>query len=128
IKVFHAKMANLKGAEIANHKRKVPNNFEERLAKKEAKLRELERDLEERRKQGKKTDMLIKRIEKVKLDIELMKNTREYNLTTSLKSYIDPRVYAKWAATVEAPIDKIYSKALRKKFSWALKKLIKLYA
>ena len=127
VKVFHAKMANLKGAEIANHKRKVPNNFEERLAKKEAKLRELELDLEEKRKQGKKTEALIKRIEKAKLDIELMKNTREYNLTTSLKSYIDPRVYAKWAAMVEAPIDKIYSKALRKKFSWALRKLLKLY-
>jgi DNA topoisomerase-1 len=128
VKVFHAKIANLKGAEIANHKRKVPNNFEERLAKKEAKLKDLERDLEEKRKQGKKIDAILKRIEKTKLDIELMKNTREYNLTTSLKSYIDPRVYAKWAAEVEAPIDKIYSKALRKKFSWALKKLVKLYA
>jgi DNA topoisomerase-1 len=128
VKVFHAKMANLRGAEIANHKRKIPNNFEERLNKKEAKLKELERDLEEKRKQGKKIDALLKRIEKIKLDIKLMKNTREYNLTTSLKSYIDPRVYAKWAAMVEAPIDKIYSKALRKKFSWALKKLVKLYA
>ncbi|MDH7477646.1 MAG: DNA topoisomerase I [Candidatus Bathyarchaeota archaeon] len=128
VKVFHAKMANLKGAEIANHKRKIPNNFEERLAKKEAKLKELELGLEEKRKQGKKTEAIIKRIEKIKLDIELMKNTRDYNLTTSLKSYIDPRVYAKWAAMVGAPIDKIYSKALRKKFSWALKKLIKLYA
>ena len=128
VKVFHAKIANLKGAEIANHKRKVPNNFEERLAKKEAKLKDLERDLEKKRKQGKKIDAILKRIEKIKLDIELMKNTREYNLTTSLKSYIDPRVYAKWAAMVEAPIDKIYSKALRKKFSWALKKLVKLYA
>ncbi|MDI6691571.1 MAG: hypothetical protein QME50_06905 [Candidatus Bathyarchaeota archaeon] len=108
-------MANLKGAEIANHKRKIPNNFEERLAKKEAKLRELELDLEEKRKEGKKTEALLKRIEKAKLDIELMKNTKEYNLTTSLKSYTDPKVYAKWAAMVEAPLDKIYSKALRKK-------------
>ncbi|MEM3699576.1 MAG: DNA topoisomerase I [Candidatus Bathyarchaeia archaeon] len=128
VKVFHAKMANLKGAEIANHKRKVPNNFEERLTKKEARLKELELELEKKRTQGKKTEAILKRIEKIKLDIELMKNTKEYNLTTSLKSYIDPRVYAKWAAMVEAPIDKIYSKALRKKFSWALKKLIKFYA
>jgi DNA topoisomerase-1 len=127
VKVFHAKIANLKGAEIANHKRKVPNNFEERLTKKEAKLRELERELEVKKRQGKKTEPILKRIEKTKLDIELMKKTEEYNLTTSLKSYIDPRVYAKWAAEVEAPIDKIYSKALRKKFSWALRKLLKLY-
>jgi DNA topoisomerase-1 len=127
VKVFHAKMANLEGAEIANHKRKIPNNFDERLAKKEAKLKQLEQDLKEKKKQGKKTDALLKRIEKTKLDIELMKNTKEYNLATSLKSYIDPMVYAKWAAEVEAPIDKIYSKALRKKYSWALNKLLKLY-
>ncbi|MGQ9530975.1 MAG: DNA topoisomerase I [Candidatus Bathycorpusculaceae bacterium] len=128
VKVFHAKIANLKGAEIANHKRKIPNNFEERLAKKEAKLGELERDLKEKRKQGKKVDAVIGRIEKVRLEIELMKNTKEYNLGTSLKSYIDPRVYAEWAAQVECSIDKIYSKALRRKFGWALKKLLKIYA
>ncbi|MEM2972136.1 MAG: DNA topoisomerase I [Candidatus Bathyarchaeia archaeon] len=127
VKVFHAKMANLEGAEIANHKRKVPNNFDERLAKKEARLKQLERELKEKKKQGKKTDAILNRIEKTKLDIELMKNTKEYNLTTSLKSYIDPRVYAKWAAEVEASIDKIYSKALRKKYSWALNKLLKAY-
>jgi DNA topoisomerase-1 len=127
VKVFHAKMANLKGAEIANHKRKVPNNFEERLAKKEAKLRQLELDLEEKRKQGRRIDAILNRIEKIRLEIELMKNTKEYNLGTSLKSYIDPSVYVKWTAAVDISLEKIYSKALRRKFSWALKKLLKLY-
>jgi DNA topoisomerase-1 len=127
VKVFHAKIANLKGAEIANHKRKVPNNFEERLAKKEAKLRELELDLKEKRNQSKRIDAILNRIEKIKLEIKLMKNTKEYNLGTSLKSYIDPRVYVKWAVAVDVSPDKIYSKALRRKFSWALKKLHKLY-
>jgi DNA topoisomerase-1 len=122
VKKFHAKMANLKGAEVANHKRKVPPNFDERLAKKEEKLRELEVKLKEKREQGKKIDSILTRIEKTKLDIELAKNTREYNLGTSLKSYIDPKVYVAWAASIGFSLDKFYPQTLRKKYSWALKR------
>lgn len=127
IKQFHAKMANLEGARVANHKRKVPENFENRLAKKEAYLKELMQQLEEKRKQGKNLGSLIKRIEKTKLDIVLMKETKEWNLSTSLRSYIDPRVYAQWAAKVEFNLEKLYPKSLRKKFKWALEKMIKNY-
>jgi DNA topoisomerase-1 len=107
-------------AEVANHKRKIPPNFDERLAKKEAKLKELYAKLEEKKAEGKKTDTLIARIEKTKLDIELTKLTKEYNLGTSLKSYIDPRAYVKWAKSADFSLDKFYPKTLRKKFSWAL--------
>jgi len=120
LKKFHAKMANLKVAEVANHKRKIPPKFEERLAKKEAKLQELEAKLEEKKAEGKKTASLETRIEKTKLDIELTKLTKEYNLGTSLKSYIDPTAYVKWARKVDFDLEKFYPKALRKKFSWAL--------
>jgi len=126
IKVFHAKMANFEGAKVANHKRMIPPNFNERLAKKEARLKDLEIQLEEKRKQGKKTDTVINRTEKTKFDIELAKETKEYNLGTSLKSYIDPRVYVEWAAKVGFPLEKLYSKTLRKKFSWALRKMLKV--
>jgi DNA topoisomerase-1 len=121
VKNFHAKMANLKVAEVANHKRKIPPNFDERLAKKEAKLKELYAKLEEKKAEGKKTDTLVARIEKAELDIELTKLTKEYNLGTSLRSYIDPRAYVKWAKSVDFSLDKFYPKTLRKKFSWALK-------
>lgn len=125
MKNFHAKIANLIAAEIANHKRKIPANFDERLAKKEAKLRELEILLEEKRRQGKKIDAIVSRIEKTKLDIELTKKTKEYNLGTSLKSYIDPKVYVEWASKVDFPLEKLYSKTLQKKFRWALNKMLK---
>jgi len=46
--------------------------------------------------------------------------TREYNLGTSLKSYIDPTAYVKWAKKVKFDLEKFYPKTLRKKFSWAL--------
>jgi DNA topoisomerase-1 len=121
-KKFCAKMANLKGAEVANHKRKVAANFDEKLAKKEEKLRELEVKLKEKKDQGKKIDSLLTRIEKTKYDIELTKNTKEYNLGTSLKSYIDPKVYVTWANAIDFSLEKFYSKTLLKKFSWALRK------
>ncbi len=122
IKKFEAKMANLEGAKVANHKRKIPASFNERLAKKEVALKELEFKLKEKQTQGKKTDALLKRIEKGKLDLKLMKETQEYNLGTSLKSYIDPSVYVQWAAKVDFCLDKFYPTTLRKKYSWALGK------
>jgi len=60
------------------------------------------------------------RIERTKLDLELTKLTREYNLGTSLKSYIDPTAYVKWAKKVNFDIEKFYPKTLRSKFNWAL--------
>jgi DNA topoisomerase-1 len=119
-KSFAAKLANYKVAEVANHKRKIPPTFDERLAKKEANLKALEAQLIAKKAEGKKTESLQTRIEKAKLDIELTKLTREYNLGTSLKSYIDPTAYVKWAKKVKFDIVKFYPTTLRNKFSWAL--------
>jgi DNA topoisomerase-1 len=120
IKKFHAKIANLKVAEVANHKRKISPKFGERLLKKENKLKELKIKLKEKKAEGKKTKSIETRIKKSRLDVELTKRTKEYNLGTSLKSYIDPRVYKKWARSIDFDLDKFYPKSLRKKFSWAL--------
>ena len=122
LKKFCARMANLEAAKVANHKRKVPVNFDERLVEKEVKLKELDVALKVKTEQGKKTDALRKRIEKSKLDIELTKETREYNLGTSLKSYIDPNTYVKWASHVGFDLEKLYPKALKNKYTWALKR------
>jgi len=120
LKQFCAKMANLEAAKIANHKRKIPPNFDERLEKKEARVRELEMKLKEKERERKRTEAVVRSLEKTRLDVKLTKETREYNLGTSLKSYIDPMVYVKWASKVDFPPDKLYPKTLRKKFSWAL--------
>jgi DNA topoisomerase-1 len=120
VKKFHAKMANFKVAEVANHKRKIPPSFDERLAKKEAALKEMEAQLEQKKAEGKKTASLETRIEKARLDIELTRLTKEYNLGTSLKSYIDPTAYVQWARKVDFDLEKFYPATLRKKFSWAL--------
>ena len=119
-KNYAAKMANLKVAEVANHKRKIPPTYEQRLAEKEQKLKEMQAQLEAKKKEGKKVESLETRIERAKLDLELAKLTKEYNLGTSLKSYIDPTAYVKWAKKVKFDIEKFYPKTLRSKFSWAL--------
>ncbi len=119
-KNFAAKMANFKVAEVANHKRKIPPTFDKRVADKEANLKTLRELLKSKKAAGKKTEALETRIERAKLDIELSKLTREYNLGTSLKSYIDPTAYVKWAKKVKFDIEKFYPQTLRNKFSWAL--------
>lgn len=119
-KSYAAKMANLKVAEVANHKRKIPPTYDNRVAKKEERLKELTADLERKKKEGKKTETLENRIEKAKLDLKLMKLAKEYNLNTSLKSYISPTTYVKWAKKVDFDLEKFYPKTLQKKFSWAL--------
>ena len=80
----------------------------------------MRQQLEAKKAAGKKTESLQTRIEKAELDIELTKLTKEYNLGTSLKSYIDPTAYVKWAKKVKFDIEKFYPKTLRNKFSWAL--------
>jgi DNA topoisomerase-1 len=119
-KTYHAKLANLKVAEVANHKKKIPPTFDQRLAKKEANLKKLQEQLKAKKATGKKTESLEARIDKAELDIKLTKLTKEYNLGTSLKSYIDPTAYVKWAKKVKFDIEKFYPKTLRNKFSWAL--------
>ena len=123
LKLFTAKMANLKVAEVANHKRKIPVNFDERLAKKEARFKELEAQLKQKKAEGKKVESLTTRTEKAKNDVKLTTLTKEYNLGTSLKSYIDPMAFVKWAESVDFSLEKFYPKTLQKKFSWALGKV-----
>ena len=57
-------------------------------------------------------------IDKLELEMVTQKETRNYNLATSLKSYIDPRIYYEWGKQVEYDWKHYYSKTLQKKFNW----------
>ena len=57
-------------------------------------------------------------IEKLKLQITAQAETRDYNLGTSMKSYVDPRIYYNWSRKVDYDWRKYYSKTLQSKFSW----------
>ncbi|WP_428323747.1 DNA topoisomerase I [Nitrosopumilus sp.] len=58
------------------------------------------------------------RIEKLKLQVDLSEKTRDYNIGTSLRNYIDPRIFKAWTDEVGAEWEKLYTSALQKKFLW----------
>ena len=58
------------------------------------------------------------RVEKLKLQIDLTQKTRDYNLGTSLRNYIDPRIFKSWTDEMSADWEKLYTSALQKKFLW----------
>lgn len=116
IKLHCARMANLEAAIRCNHKRTPPKTWESSLQKKQQRLTELSSKTVKTEKQA---ERLKQRIEKLKLDMELQKKTRDYNLNTSLRNYIDPRVYKTWANRAEFDWKTIYPKTLQRKFLWA---------
>ncbi|MGH7750707.1 MAG: DNA topoisomerase I, partial [Candidatus Dormibacteria bacterium] len=61
------------------------------------------------------------REEKLKLTIELTEKTKDYNLGTSLRNYVDPRVIKAWSDQVGIEWEKLYTSALQKKFQWVTK-------
>jgi DNA topoisomerase-1 len=104
-----ATLANLEAAVICNHKRKLPKNWENSLAKKMERLKVL---------QAKETKKSAEASKALKMKIKTMKATRDYNLGTSLKSYIDPRLYHSWGTKVNFDWKLYYPKTLQRKFSW----------
>jgi DNA topoisomerase-1 len=126
MKMHTAKMANLEAAKTCNHKKKAPKNWETSLTKMGDRLTKLKARREEirvtkTRKEETKIRRLKKadeRIKKLETRIELKKATKEYNLNTALKSYIDPRIYYHWGKQVEYDWQLCYSKALQRKYQW----------
>jgi DNA topoisomerase I len=108
-KLYFAKEANLRAAEFCNHKRTPPKNWDESLKKKEEKLAEYK---------AKGKEGMFKKME---MNVEFTKKTKDYNLNTSLKNYIDPRIYKSWCDHVGFDWDKLYTSSLQKKFSWVAK-------
>lgn len=60
------------------------------------------------------------RLEKAELGLKLVRETKDYALNTSLKNYIDPRIYKDWGAKVDYDWKKLYTGSLQKKFTWAM--------
>jgi DNA topoisomerase-1 len=107
-KLYHAKEANLQAAIFCNHQRTPPKTWEESLKKKRQRL-------DEARFKGDS-----KRIAKLQRELDFFTRTKNYNLNTSMKNYIDPRVVKSWCDYVGLDWAKVYSKSLQKKFSWVL--------
>ncbi|HZW85452.1 MAG TPA: DNA topoisomerase I, partial [Nitrososphaerales archaeon] len=102
-KLYHAKEANLQAAIFCNHQRTPPKTWEEAHQKRIVRLQEAEA----------KGD--AKRAAKLRQELEFYERTKNYNLNTSMKNYIDPRVVKSWCDYVGLDWAKVYSKSLQKK-------------
>ena len=107
-KLYFAKEANLEAAVFCNHQRTPPKTWEQSLEKKLLKLGEAKA----------RPKVSDERVKKLEMEIDFYRRTKNYNLNTTLKNYIDPRVYKAWCDYVGMEWAKIYSKSLQKKFSW----------
>lgn len=126
------KYINCAVASRLNHKRKLPDKFEEKLKKREEKYKQKRSEFDElftkyNASNEKEKEKIKKKIEragyltrKTLLEYKVYKDTSEWNLNTSLTSYIDPRLVAEYTKKNHVNIERIYSKSLREKFSWAL--------
>ncbi len=122
VKIYHARMANLQAAIACNHKRAPPKNFEQSLQKKRDVLETVKAKIRQKAWKTEKQEVRLKeRAEKLELQLDLAENTKDYNLNTSLRNYIDPRVYKAWCDHVNLDWTKIYTKTLQRKFMWVTK-------
>jgi len=122
VRRFIIKLGILQAAKVCNHKKALSKNYQLRLEKKENKLKKLILKQEAILRGEKKGNLekVKNQITIAEFDLDFYKKSSTWNLNTSLKSYIDPRVVRTFCDKLEVPYDKIYSKALLKKFSWAL--------
>ena len=89
------------------------------MENKEAVIRKIENDISSHKW---KTDLqkkrMMDRLEKVQITLRLQKETRDYNLGTSLRNYIDPRVLKSWANHVDLDWKRLFTATLQRKFRW----------
>jgi len=97
-------------------KKKAVKIQRERIKKIKEKYSEHIRKIKERRDEKQQRDMVA--AEKLRSQVEAKRLTRDYNLGTSLKSYVDPRIYYSWGKKVDYDWKLYYPKTLQKKFSW----------
>ena len=128
-KVYIAKIANLQAAITCNHKKGIdPKNpaskkswekFEQSVANKKEKIKQIELELKDKKW---KTELQKlkkeQRLEKLEFQLRLQEETKDYNLGTSLRNYIDPRVLKSWCEYVNLDWTKIYTSTLQRKFKW----------
>ena len=125
-KNFEASLQKKRDTLKTTEKTKPWKATEELLKKAESKIVKTEKLKEKQKERIKKIKTTIKnrkakhieRIEKLELQVNLSEKTMDYNLGTSLRNYIDPRIFKTWTDDVGADWEKLYTSALQKKFLW----------
>jgi DNA topoisomerase-1 len=128
-KIYVAKMANLKAAITCNHKKGIDpknpaskralDNFNHSIQKKQEAIENVKAEIKAMKwKTETQKKKLEQKLERINMQLKLQNNTRDYNLGTSLRNYIDPRVMKAWLTYVDLDWKKIYTATLQRKFKW----------
>jgi len=102
--------ANAAVAQLLNHQKAIPKKWPETYKKRLEMLRSLK---------GKEGKSVAKRKLSLQLRIAQMRLGKTWNLGTSLRNYIDPRVSVRFCKKVNYDWKAYYPKALIGKFAWA---------
>jgi DNA topoisomerase-1 len=102
--------ANAAVAQLLNHQKAIPKKWQETYKKRLDMLRSLK---------GKNGKSITKRKQSLQLRIAQMKLSKNWNLGTSLRNYIDPRVSVEFCRKVNYDWKAYYPKSLVTKFTWA---------
>ena len=110
--------ANLKVAITLNHQKNISKGYEEGLKKIDEKIKELENKYKEAT--DEKKDKIKEKIIKLKNKKKEKDETKNLSLSTSKVNYIDPRITFYFSEKMEVPIEKLFTKSLIDKYTWAL--------
>jgi hypothetical protein len=102
--------ANAAVAQLLNHQKAIPKKWQETYQKRLEMLKSLK---------GKKGKSIAKRKLGLQFRIAQMRLGKNWNLGTSLRNYIDPRVSVEFCKKVNYDWKAYYPKSLITKFAWA---------
>ena len=102
--------ANAAVAQLLNHQKAIPKKWQETYKKRLEMLKSLK---------GKQGKSIAKRKQGLQFRIAQMRLGKNWNLGTSLRNYIDPRVSVQFCRRVNYDWKAYYPKALITKFAWA---------
>ncbi|KAI0233390.1 DNA topoisomerase 1 [Lamellibrachia satsuma] len=142
-KLLSYNRANRAVAILCNHQRAVPKNFSKQMENLQTKIETKQQTIKDAKKDVKaaKSDVKNMKTEKARSLYDRKKKTverlqeqltklevqatdkdenKEIALGTSKLNYLDPRISVAWCKKWDVPIEKVYNKAQRDKFAWAI--------
>ncbi len=99
---------------VKSYTKKI-ERMNKRIETAKKRIQKKKEQIERAKERVKKAELALK---KIQVQFEMSKKTRTWNLGTSLKSYIDPRVFYNWFQQVDYDWKRYYPKTLVRKFAW----------
>lgn len=108
--------ANTQVALLCNHQKNISKNFDDVISKLKHRLKDLKK---KKAKSKNNKDKYNNKIQIVKSKLETKTKMKNVSLGTSKTNYIDPRIIIAFSKKFSLPLDKLFTKALLSRFTWA---------